>query len=116
MDLNINQKVVVVTGGGRGIGEAICMEFGNECANVVVSDIDLNNAIKVSEKLQDIGVKSIFNKTNVANKKMVYQLFSETIKEFGTVDILINNAGISPKNEEGGRPRFGTSKQWIGIM
>jgi NAD(P)-dependent dehydrogenase (short-subunit alcohol dehydrogenase family) len=106
LDLNLNQKVVVVTGGGRGIGEAICMEFGKECANVVVSDIDLNNAIKVSEKLQDIGVKSIFNKTNVANKKEVYQLFSETIKEFGTFDILVNNAGISPKNEDGGPPAF----------
>jgi 3-oxoacyl-[acyl-carrier protein] reductase len=101
MDLNLHDKVAVITGGGRGIGEAICMAFANEGAHVAVIDIDYDTANGVSKKIRALGRKALPLKADVSNLDEVARFMESVFKEFGTIDILINNAGISPKREGG---------------
>jgi len=101
MDLNLRDKVAVVTGGGRGIGEAIAMALAGEGAHVVVTDIDLDIAQAVSEKIRSLGQETLAVKTDVSKQSDVVSLMESVLKEFGRIDILVNNAGISPKKEGG---------------
>ena len=101
MDLNLGDKVAIVTGGGRGIGEAICMALANEGAHVVVSDIDHTTATAVSERIKALGRKALPIRSDVSNREEVIRLTEQAFKEFGRIDILVNNAGISPKKEGG---------------
>lgn len=99
MDLNLGDKVAVVTGGGRGIGEAIAIAFAGEGAHVVVTDIDQDTAQAVSEKIRSLGQKTLAVKTDVSKRDEVVNLMRSVLKEFGKIDVLVNNAGISPKKE-----------------
>jgi 3-oxoacyl-[acyl-carrier protein] reductase len=103
MELNLKGKVAIVTGGGRGIGEAICLAFASEGANLAVSDIIYENATAVSEEIRSKGGKAIAIKTDISKQEDVRHLVETTLKEFNKIDILINNAGVSPK-KEGGEP------------
>jgi 3-oxoacyl-[acyl-carrier protein] reductase len=102
MELGLKGKVAIITGGGRGIGEAICHAFAKEGTHVVVSDIDFENAKSVCEKLQALGPKAIPVKTDVSRLEEAKKLIEVAVKELGGVDVLVNNAGISPKKEGGG--------------
>lgn len=101
VDLNLQDKVVVVTGGGRGIGEAICLAFAREGAHVVVSDVDFTTAHEVSERVKAMGRNAMPVKVDVSNLGDVTSMMESVMKEFGRIDILINNAGICPKKEGG---------------
>lgn len=101
MDLQLRDKVAVVTGGGRGIGEAIAMAFAKEGAQVAVADIEDDTAHAVSEKIKALGPKALPVKTDVSRRDEVVSLMESVFKEFGRIDILVNNAGISPKKEGG---------------
>lgn len=102
MELGLKGKAAIVTGGGRGIGEAVCLAFANEGTHVVVSDIDFENAKSVSEKIRAMGVKATPVKTDVSQWEEARKLVGIAVNELGKVDILVNNAGISPKKEGGG--------------
>ena len=101
MDLNLHEKVAVVTGGGRGIGEAICMAFAKEGAHVVVSDVDFTTASEVSERIKAMGQRARSAKAEVSSLEDVTRIRESVIKEFVKIDLLVNNAGISPKKEGG---------------
>ena len=78
MDLKLRDKVAIVTGGGRGIGEAICMALAEEEANVVVSDIDYSAAKNVAEKIKALGRQSLAVETDVSKAQEVTRLFQES--------------------------------------
>lgn len=101
MDLQLKGKVAVVTGGGRGIGEAIVMAFANEGADVAVGDIDSSTAHGICEKVKSLGQRALPVKADVSKKDEARHLIESAFDEFGSVDILVNNAGISPKKEGG---------------
>lgn len=87
-------KVVLVTGAGRGIGKAIAEAFAREEANVVVNDINEENAKNCAKELEEkYGVKSIGYRADVTNYGEVSEMGEFVRKEFGGVDILVNNAG-----------------------
>jgi len=92
-----NQKVVVVTGSGSGIGAATAKHFGALGCTVIVSDIDLNNAEKVSGEINNAGGKAIFTQTDVTQFDEVEKLIELTVEQFGSLDVMVNNAGIGPK-------------------
>ena len=94
--MNMKGKNIVVTGGGSGIGEAICIEFANHGANVAVCDINLNAAEKVSKKILNNGKKSIAIRVDVTKENDVREMVLETVKEFGSLEVICNNAGIIP--------------------
>jgi len=101
MDLKLRDKVAIVTGGGRGIGEAICMALAEEEAKVVVSDVDYSAAKGIAEKIEAMGRQSLAVKADVSKIEQAARLVEETFEKFQGIDILVNNAGISPKKEGG---------------
>jgi NAD(P)-dependent dehydrogenase (short-subunit alcohol dehydrogenase family) len=84
-------KVVIVTGAGHGIGRAIAERFGREGASVVVNDVDEARAHQVAQAIP--GGQAIAVAADVSNKKQVDALFDSAVARFGTVDVLVNNAG-----------------------
>ena len=89
-------KNVVVTGGSRGIGRAIAIEFGKRGANVVINYVSSDaEAEKVAEEIKSLGGNAILVKGDVSSFEEGKKLIDETVKVFGTIDILINNAGIT---------------------
>lgn len=92
-------KVAIVTGGSRGIGEAIATKLAENGANIAFSYVSSEEKAKaLEEKLQSFGVKAKAYKSNAGDFADSENMVNEVIKEFGTVDILVNNAGISKDN------------------
>lgn len=87
-------KVMIVTGGSRGIGKETAIRAAKEGANVVIVDL-LDEGKKVCDEINSTGGKSIFIKANLAKENEVKSLVEKTVSEFGKVDILINNAGVT---------------------
>ncbi len=94
--MKLKNKVAIVTGAGVGIGRGIALEMANEGYDIVVTDINQENAEKVAAEVAQLGVKSLAVKCDVSNSNEVNELFSQTVSQFGKVDILVNNAGIYP--------------------
>jgi 3-oxoacyl-[acyl-carrier protein] reductase len=84
-------KVVIVTGAGHGIGRAVAERFGAEGARVVVNDVDQDRAEEVA---RSIGGEAMAMTADVAQATQVDRLFDQTLARFGTVDVLVNNAGL----------------------
>lgn len=87
-------KVVVVTGAGKGIGQAIAERFASVGSSVVVNDIDPDTAAGVAGAINNRGGTAIGAAADVSDSAQVADLFSATMEAFGTVDVLVNNAGI----------------------
>jgi glucose 1-dehydrogenase len=88
-------KVALVSGGGRGIGRAICVRFAEEGANVVFNG--RKNDENVTETIRQVeaaGGKAHFIQSDISAVSAVYAMVDETIKVFGQLDILVNNAGV----------------------
>ncbi|HET9745636.1 MAG TPA: 3-oxoacyl-[acyl-carrier-protein] reductase [Chitinophagaceae bacterium] len=94
-------KVAIVTGAARGIGEAIATKFAEHGANIAfsyVSDSSAEKATTLEKKLLDMGVKAKAYKSNAGDFAQCEAFVNDVLKEFGTVDICVNNAGISKDN------------------
>jgi 3-oxoacyl-[acyl-carrier protein] reductase len=97
--MRLKDKVVIITGAGRGIGRATALRFAQEGAYVVVSDIDLDVAQSVADEINTAfgvnqGVKALPVLVNVADRASVDGMVKKTLEQFGRIDVLINNAGI----------------------
>ncbi|MDF2963126.1 MAG: 3-oxoacyl-ACP reductase [Paenibacillus sp.] len=95
----LKNKVALVTGGSRGIGEAIAIRLAEEGAHVAVnytSDRSRSLAEKVKEQIEALGSKAIVVQADVGNKEQVEAMFQQMQRELGDIEILVNNAGIAP--------------------
>lgn len=86
-------KTVIVTGAGRGIGEAYALGFGRERANVVVVDVVASRAESTAKKVEETGGKSLVQAMDVSKKQDVDAMAEKTVERFGRIDALVNNAG-----------------------
>ena len=93
-DFSLKDKVAIVTGAKRGIGKAIAVTFAEAGANVVVCGRTLDELEEVTSDIRALGRRSLALKTNVTVKNEVTSLVERTIKDFGTIDILVNNAVV----------------------
>jgi 3-oxoacyl-[acyl-carrier protein] reductase len=97
----LENKIAIVTGAARGIGESIAIKLAEHGAHVAftyVSDSSADKAKSLEEKLQSNGVKAKACKSNAGDFAASETFVAEVIKEFGTIDICVNNAGISKDN------------------
>lgn len=91
--MKLKDKVAIVTGGGKGIGEATCLKFAEEGAKVVVAD--MAGAEAVADKIRAMGGEAIALPVNVTDAVSVGVMVAETVAAFGKLDIIVNNAGIT---------------------
>lgn len=88
-------KTAIVTGGGRGLGEQIAIGLAEAGANVVVCSRKVEACEEVKEKLEQLGVRSLALKCDVTNPDDVEAVVQTTVREFGQIDILVNNSGAT---------------------
>ncbi len=97
----LQNKVAIVTGAARGIGEGIALKFAEHGANVAFTYISESSAEKaktLEEKLISMGVKAKAFRSNAGNLSECETFIADVLKEFGSIDICVNNAGISKDN------------------
>lgn len=90
----LEDKVAIVTGGARGLGRVFCLAMIKEGAKVVVVDILGNEAQQTAEEIRTGGGSAIGIKVDVSSEEETLWMAEETIKQFGRIDILINNAAV----------------------
>jgi NAD(P)-dependent dehydrogenase (short-subunit alcohol dehydrogenase family) len=104
--------VAIVTGGGMGLGEALCEELAHRGATVVIADINGDAARQLAARLADRGATAAAVRVDVANEADVAQLIDSTVAEYGRLDYMINNAGIAI----GGDCRDLSMQQWRRVL
>jgi NAD(P)-dependent dehydrogenase (short-subunit alcohol dehydrogenase family) len=88
-------KVAVVTGAGSGIGRSSAARFAAEGAAVVVADVRGDKAVKVAALIADAGGRAVASETDVGDAVQVKAMITQAVREFGGLDVVFNNAGIS---------------------
>jgi len=98
MTINVAGKVVIVTGGASGIGRATSLLFSQKGAKVVIADFNDIEGGRLAQEINDNKGSAISVKVDVVNRIDVEAMIKQTIDHFGTIDVLINNAGITQDN------------------
>src|SRR3954469_7165987 len=91
--MRLKDKVCIITGGGSGIGRASCVMFAAEGAKIVVADKNKANADAVAAECGNKGAQAIAVEVDVSRGADVKRMIDETVKKFGRLDVLVNNAG-----------------------
>lgn len=92
--MTIDQRVVLITGAGQGIGRQYAIEFAKQGDAVVIADLNAENAISVQKEVENNGGTALAVSTNVSDKASVDSMVAQVIERFGRIDVLINNAAI----------------------
>ncbi len=96
--MKFENKVVFITGCARGIGRAIAQIFAEEGALLALTDLDANELAKVAKELEGTAKQIRTYKLDVSSEEMVKAVAGQALSDFGGIDILINNAGVSTMN------------------
>ncbi|SEH18150.1 2-hydroxycyclohexanecarboxyl-CoA dehydrogenase [Natronorubrum sediminis] len=95
---DFTNEAVAVTGGASGIGKAVCETFAGQGANVAVADIDADAAETVADAIEDeYDTRAIAIETDVSSYDAAEEMIETTVDEFGSIDVLVNNAGLSTR-------------------
>ena len=111
----LENKIAIVTGAARGIGEAIALKLAEHGAHIAfsyVSDSSADKAAALVSKLEALGVKAKAWQSNAGDFAQSEQFVNDVVKEFGSIDVCVNNAGISKDNL---LLRM-TAEQWDDVM
>jgi 3-oxoacyl-[acyl-carrier protein] reductase len=92
--MRLMDKVAIITGSARGIGQATALKFAAEGARVVVCDLDLNAVDEVVAQIAAAGGKATGFMVNVTDKASIAQMVQGVMDKYGRIDVLVNNAGI----------------------
>ena len=92
----MKNKTVIVTGAANGIGRGIALIFAKENYNVVATDIDFKKCLETISEIKKLGGEALAVKCDISKKSQVKNLIRKTVKSFGKIDVLVNNAGIFP--------------------
>ncbi|TKJ45524.1 3-ketoacyl-ACP reductase [Candidatus Aerophobetes bacterium Ae_b3b] len=92
--MTLRNKIVIVTGGNRGIGRAISLAFAQEGAKVIIAARNETKAREVMDDIKKQGSECLFVRTDVSQSEEIHNLVKATLDEFKRIDILVSNAGI----------------------
>jgi NAD(P)-dependent dehydrogenase (short-subunit alcohol dehydrogenase family) len=92
-EIDMQDRVALVTGGGSGIGRAACLEFARASARVVAVDIDLDAAEQTAAKIHALGGQALAVRADVSQSAQVQAYVKRTLDKFGRIDCFFNNAG-----------------------
>ncbi|WP_420628483.1 SDR family NAD(P)-dependent oxidoreductase [Candidatus Leptofilum sp.] len=93
--MKFKDKVVIITGATKGIGEACAYEFAKEGAKVVVTGRSVDLGEQVVAKIEADGGEALFVRCDIGQKAQIDALVEATVAHFGTVDVVVNNAGVN---------------------
>ena len=109
----LDGKVALITGAARGIGKAIALKFASEGADIAFTDLNINEAAEQTLKeIEAYGVKAKAYASNAANYEATHEVVKEILAEFGHIDVLVNNAGIT---KDGLMMRM-SEQQWDAVL
>ncbi len=94
MEQRLSGRVAIVTGAGRGIGKAVALRLTHEGADVVVADIDAQNAEQTAQEIRVLNRRALAYRINLANVAEIQPMVDNGVAEFGRIDILVNSAGV----------------------
>ncbi|MBV8083882.1 MAG: SDR family NAD(P)-dependent oxidoreductase [Chloroflexi bacterium] len=92
--MSLTGKVVVVTGGARGIGKYVAGTFAREGARLAINDLDAGRLSETERELRDQGAELVTSNADVTDEATMRGFFSEVVERYGQLDVLVNNAGI----------------------
>ncbi|MEC8341722.1 MAG: SDR family NAD(P)-dependent oxidoreductase, partial [SAR324 cluster bacterium] len=93
--MEIKDKVIVITGAAQGLGKNFALDLANRGAKLALADINQELLEEVRKTCEQAGTEARAYDLNVAEEKAVEGFFDQAVSDFGTVDVLINNAGIT---------------------
>lgn len=96
--MRLQEKVAIITGGGHGIGRAIAKRFAHEGAKVVIAELDAQRGEQVYQEIVAAGAPALWIATDVSRREDVAALVAATVRTFGQIDILVNNAALLGEN------------------
>ena len=111
-NMRLQGKVSIITGGGSGIGRAACQRFANEGSYVVVAEINEIAGQETVDLITKVGGTSNFLPLDVTDINSVKAMVDDTVKRYGTIDVLLNNAAVFPM----GSVEDATEAEWIQVM
>lgn len=89
-------KIALITGAASGLGKAMAQRFATEGASVIITDINQKNLIKLQQEIESFGGHSVYLNLDVSSQTDWYHVSTEIRKNFGKLNILVNNAGYVP--------------------
>ena len=114
--MRMKDKIAVVTGSGSGLGKAIALEFGKEGAFVVCANRSMENGQPTMEEIRQAGGKAVAIPCDISNVEDVRNLFAKLEEDYGTVNVLVNNAGITGRSIGDGPVHQCREEAWDAIM
>jgi meso-butanediol dehydrogenase/(S,S)-butanediol dehydrogenase/diacetyl reductase len=90
-----NKKIALITGAGRGIGRAIALRLAHDGFNVVINDVNLDNAYSVVKEIKELGSESFAVQADVSKRDEVFSMVNQVVVQFGQLDVMVSNAGIA---------------------
>ena len=92
--MKLKDKVAIITGSSKGMGKATALMFAKEGAKVVINSRSPEEENSVRKQIEKDGGSAIFIQADISDTKDVEKMFKETVETYGTVDVLVNNAGV----------------------
>lgn len=92
---SLQNKIALITGGSRGLGKATALALAKEGVDIIITGRNLESLKSTQKEIENLGVKAFFYCFDVTQKEQIHAVVEEIKKDFGKVDILINNAGIA---------------------
>jgi NAD(P)-dependent dehydrogenase (short-subunit alcohol dehydrogenase family) len=111
----ITDSTAIVTGGGSGIGRKAAMRFGEEGANVVVADVDVDGSEETAELVREAGGDATVVETDVSDPDDVEAMVETAVETYGGLDFAFNNAGIEGESEPAGEHPLDNWEQVIDV-
>jgi len=90
----LQDKVAIITGGGRGLGKAFALKYAEEGAKLLLPDISLERAEEAAKEIKDSGGEAVAIETDISDEKATQNMAEKVMQQYGRVDILVNNAAI----------------------